>query len=422
MAKVLVRIPGVDLARTVRMIDRLGVVGHPAREIWQAMALCGEDGLVRLEQAVADEPDPNGAGKLLYEAAPDRGVTALRDRIVRNGHAVESSDCMPLRHFDENDVRVLIDRFTSHPDRSNAQLLGWTGHDLARAELLDGKWRGHPDPAAREAVVNGLRALCPRRPDKDADLAIIGFLTDDLSPTVRLTARNTAEIRAHMFPSVQVWLDQAVPEQLLLEDTAVNSSVEWTSDVVADRLRNGGSGLRMALELVRQRPDLLAVGEIKDLVDRVANETLAGTHGIEVIYMLHDLLGMPFVQRCTAALNEDRSGVLHPLALSLSLKVSGDEDVYTAVAQHFARFPEPIAQPALANYRLPPTQRAHHLVDLLESLRAPHTEAVRMWAGALQDLQISRLDADEQGLRRRIASVTEHLLSLLPERTKKAPE
>jgi len=414
VAKVLTGIPGVDLGRVVRLLDRMAVAGSPRREVWNAMALCREDGLDRLERAVTEEAVLDGAATVLFDAAPDRAVSALRDRIIRDGRPIDPSDHVPLTRFDEHDVRALVDRVRVEPSRATAQMLGWTEHPLARAELLDDKWRTDPDPAVREAVVNGLRALNGGRADRETDLAIIRYATEDSSEAVRMAARTTAEIRAQLFPSVQVWLHEALPEHVLLAD-AVSEPGDWTDAMVADRLRRGGSGLRIALELVIRHRALRAVDEIKELVDRLADRATAGAYGIEVVDALQDLLGPPFIARCTAALREDRTGTLHPMALSLTVRGQGDEDAYLAVADYFGRFPMPLAVPALNKFALPAPRRAHLLVQLLESLQSPRSEAVRVWADALQHLQASRFEAEEPALRQRIAAATERLLAMLPD-------
>lgn len=414
VAKVLVKIPGVDTQRIVGLLDKLTLAGHPRREVWQGVVLCGTAGLARLETAIAEDDDPAGAATLLHSRAPDRAVSAIRRRVVCDGRLVEASDVTPLRHLEAEDVLVLVERFRAQPTRGTAQVLGWTEHAVARAELLDVRWRDHPDPAAREAVVNGLRALCGNRMDPEADPVMIDFMREDPSPAVRLAARTTVEIRAAMFPSVRVRLDELVVDARLLEDSPVP---KWSTEVVVERLRTRGAGLRMALAFVEAHPDLLSVDAVRSALDDIANDAVQGALGIETIFSLNALFGDPFVRRCMAALDDDLVGILHPLAISLSRAVPDDEEVFAAIARHSGRFPSPAGQAALVVYRLSAGQRAHQLLHLLETTRTVRPETVRMWASALRDLPVGRPGPDEPALRERLRAVTGHVLGLLPSPT-----
>jgi hypothetical protein len=196
-----------------------------------------------------------------------------------------------------------------------------------------------------------------------------------------------------------------VVDARLLEDSLVP---KWSPEVVVERLRARGAGLRMALAFVEAHLDLLSVDAVRSALDDIANDAVQGALGIETIFSLTPCSA---TRSCGGAWRRWTT-----ISSGSSIRWRSH-----CPARCSGRFPSPAGQAALVVYQLSAGQRAHQLLHLLETTRTVRPESVRMWASALRDLPVGRPGPDEPALRERLRAVTGHVLGLLPSPTGSTP-
>lgn len=99
------------------------------------------------------------------------------------------------------------------------------------------------------------------------------------------------------------------------------------------------------MTLVETMPSMLAGDTgvaVRRAIDTLAERTLRGELGAEVVFSRCAILGPGFVDRCVTAVKNDTTGKLHVLAVSLSRAVPNDEHVFEALAIHAGRHPRPL--------------------------------------------------------------------------------
>ncbi|MFJ9897353.1 hypothetical protein ACIQPR_28890 [Streptomyces sp. NPDC091280] len=423
--------PPSRLPRLVRMLERMIAAGQPARDVWAALALCGEPGLARLDQVVRTERDMEGAARALHEVDPARATDAIRERVLVRDLPVRSVDAGVLKGLTEQDVSLLAENYRRGPaDPDRATVLAWTGHRLAKDILVGPEFAGHHDPAVRSVALRALGMRAGFEPDDETDECLLRAALADPIASVRVVARTMVQVRAAHSPTTQAFLDRRATADGLLEEPVLLPVTEGV-DAFLTRLSGSGPGHRLVLEMLRQHPELLsapadgAAGErIAHAVDTLVREALEGRRGLDTVTALCDIRGPAFVSAALDALDHDAAGRLHTLALGLLRAAPGREDVFVAGSRHAGLHPHPLTGVAIVLYDLAPGRRAELLLRLLEQLSTPRPEAVRVWSAVLYQLLSQCDDTERLRLRPRITAATERILLLLPtpSSTQKAPD
>jgi hypothetical protein len=418
VARTLRRIPDVDTDRLVRLVIRLGDAGQPRREVWSALALCGEPGLDRLERDVWDEPELDGQARALYEVDADRAIAALRFRVFVRGRPVGAADAGALRGFTDQDVEVLAEGLRRNPTNYQlAQILGWTRHDRAREVLLDPALLDHPDEAARVSVLHGLGAYSATRSHRAVDAALVRLARTDPSRTVRMTARTRVEVRGLLSPATQQRLETGGTVDDYTEDPVLGTV---TADTFCDLLLTDGPARRLVLAYLERHAELLVPdpdggNRVADAVAELSTRALRGLCGAETVLSLCAILGEEFVVPALTVLASEAEVNRHGLAAGITRSVPGRRDVYLALARNAGFHPDPLFQMTLRAYDLDPRQRAEILLNLLLTLSTANPASVRVWTDALRELTSAFPERLITGdFMTRMAEATERVLGLLP--------
>jgi hypothetical protein len=409
------------LPRLVLMLERMIAVGQPERDVWAALALCGEPGLARLDQVVRTQRHMEGAARALYEVDPVRATEAIRERVIARDLLVGSADAGVLKGMSGEDVSALAEKYRRGPaDPDRATVLAWTGHRLARDVLLRPEFVGHHDPTVRAVALRALGMRAGFEPDEETDECLLRAALADPDASVRVVARTMVQVRAVHSPTTQAHLDRRATADGLLEEPDLPPVTDGIDAFLA-RLSGSGPGHRLALEMLRQHPELLSAptdggaGErIAHVVDELVREALEGRRGLDTVTALCDIRGAAFVSGALDVLGRDTVGRLPTLALGLLRAAPGREDVFVAGSHHAGMHPHPLTGVAIVLYDLASGRRAELLLQLMEQLSASRPEAVRVWSSALYHLLNQCDDTERLRLRPRITAATERILLLLP--------